>query len=226
MATADYRDSAGLIEIPPSAYTLEGFTEWTYSEAFPEQGRITFVDGRILIDMSPERYESHSKIKAVIYGVLVPFIYEQDLGEFYPDGARFKNESANISNEPDALFASWQTLESGKLTPPPFDVVPEGQHIDLCGSPDWVCEVLSNSSVTKDKKLLLESYHKASIPEYWLIDARGDEIDFQILVWQTDGYVAVNDEDDWNFSPVFDRHFQMTRDLNRVGRWRYHLKIR
>ena len=226
MATADFPKCLGLIEVPPSAYTLEGFTQWTYSENFPERGRITFVNGRIIIDMSPERYETHNKLKSALSRVIDTIIDEEDLGEFYGDGARFKNDDANVSNEPDAMFASWGTLESSKLAPPPPQIVEEGKHIDLYGTPDWVCEVVSDSSVKKDTRTLRHAYHKAGVPEYWLIDARGEEIDFLILVWQENGYVAAEDQDGWRHSPVFDCQFQLTRRRNRVGNWRYELSRR
>lgn len=221
MATADHSVSNELIEVPPTAYTLDGFTKWTYSQDFPDQGKITFVDGRILIDMSPERYESHNKIKAALNAVIYSLVEGNDLGEYYPDGARFKHEQANISNEPDAMFAAWETLENLRLAPPAKDLVAEGKHIDLYGTPDWVCEVLSDSSVNKDTRVLREAYHKAEIPEYWLIDARGEDIDFQVLVWQPDGYESQEQQAGWTFSPVFDHQFKLTREKNRVGTWRY-----
>jgi Uma2 family endonuclease len=37
--------------------------------------------------------------------------------------------------------------------------------MELEGTPDWVLEVVSQSSVAKDTKWLRESYHKAGIPE-------------------------------------------------------------
>ncbi|NOZ40252.1 MAG: Uma2 family endonuclease [Planctomycetes bacterium] len=114
----------------------------------------------------------------------------------------------------------------GEHAPPPLEVVEEGKHIDLYGTPDWVCEVVSDSSVKKDTKRLRQAYHKAGIPEYWLIDARGEEIDFRILVWQEGGYVEAEDIDGWRRSPVFDCQFQLTRSRNRVGNWRYDLSRR
>jgi len=199
------------IYCPPNANTLEGFSDWVYSKDFPEQGRITFINGRIIIDMSPERYETHVKLKGVIYRVIDSIVVAEDLGEFYPDGGRIKNLAGKVSNEPDAVFAKWETLESGKLSPPKKqDQAQDGKHMDLVGTPDWVCEVISDSSVTKDTRALRDAYHKAGISEYWLIDARGEEIDFQILVWHADGYVAAEDHDDWQLSPVFDCQFQLS----------------
>ena len=87
-------------------------------------------------------------------------------------------------------------------------------------------EVLSDSSVTKDTKKLRRAYHKAGIREYWLIDARGNEIDFQILVWRKKGYVAATKEDDWQHSPVFDHAFRLTRRKHPHGGWLYRLESR
>jgi len=225
MATVDYHATFPNFVVPPAAVTLDGFRAWARSDSYPEYGHITFVNGRLIIDMSPERYESHLKLKGTIHRVLDTLVTEEDLGEFYPDGGFFTHDLAGVSNEPDAMFASWETLESDKLTPP-TDLPQDGKHKELVGTPDWVCEVLSDSSVKKDTKDLRGAYHKAGIPEYWLIDARGEEIDFQILVWQTDGYVVAKDQDGWRPSPVFDCEFQLTRKRNRIGNWQYDLKRR
>jgi len=210
------------IRVPPAARELEGFSDWTYSEEFPERGRIAFVNGRLIVDMSPERYESHIKIKETVSRIIGTIVAEGDLGEFYPDGARFKNEVADISSEPDAMLAFWVTLESGKLAPPQ-NRPQDGKHIELVGTPDWVCEIVSDSSVEKDTKLLFEAYHKAGIREYWLIDARGEEIDFRLLVWTSTGYQQAEVHRGWQKSPVFNRQFQLTRSRDRLNRWRYQL---
>ena len=102
----------------------------------------------------------------------------------------------------------------------------EGQYIEIEGAPDWVMEVVSDSSVTKDKKELRGSYHKAGIREYWLIDARGKEIDFQILVWRKKAYAAAPSEGGWQFSPVFGRFFRLTRKRDADGDWLYRLDVR
>ncbi|NOY30063.1 MAG: Uma2 family endonuclease [Planctomycetes bacterium] len=220
--TVGHPDELIGIHVPPAAKTLEGFSDWTYSEGFPERGRITFVNGRLIVDMSPERYETHNKIKTEIDYAIVDLVKKGDLGEFYSDGARFKNDAAGISNEPDAMLALWATLESGKLAPPksrPQD----GKHIDLFGTPDWICEIVSDSSVGKDTEILFEAYHKAGIREYWLVDARGEEIDFQLLVWTPEGYRQAEVHEGWQKSPVFDCQFQLTRSRDRLNRWRYQL---
>ncbi len=225
MATVDYSSAFPAIVVPPTAVTLDGFRAWAHSDSFPECARITFASGRLFIEMSPERYETHLKIKEVISRVLGSLVHELDLGDYYPDGGFITNQPAGVSNEPDAMFASWESLEAGKLAPP-SDGPQDGQHIELVGTPDWVCEIVSDTSVEKDTTVLLEAYHKAGISEYWLIDARSEEISFRLLVWADGGYRAAESREGWQTSPVFDREFQLTRTRDRLDRWRYDLQYR
>ena len=45
-------------DIPASALTsLKGFRAWVASRDYPERGRVTFLDGEVLIDMSPEELD-------------------------------------------------------------------------------------------------------------------------------------------------------------------------
>jgi len=111
----------------------------------------------------------------------------------------------------------WATLESGKLAPPK-NRPQDGKHIDLVGTPDWICEIVGDSSAGKDTKLLFEAYHKAVIREYWLADARGEEIDFRILVWDAEGYQQAEVHEGRQKSPVFDCEFQLTRSRDRLNR--------
>jgi Uma2 family endonuclease len=91
-----------------------------------------------------------------------------------------------------------------------------------------VLEVISESSVTKDKTRLREAYHKAGIPEYWLIDARDDKkLSFQILIRRKNGYAAATpDADGWQRSKVFGRAFRLDRVLDEFGLWDYTLHVR
>lgn len=210
-------------EVPAFAMTLQGFRTWASSEGFPEQGKITFVAGRLLVDMSPERIDLHTKLKGEITYRIRQIVEQADLGDVYPDGVLISNEEADVSNEPDVSFASWETLKSGKLAPP----ADKGdKFIDLVGTPDWVCEIVSDSSLEKDTKFLREAYYKAGIPEYWLIDARGEEIEFSLLVAGKNEYQLAAANEGWRFSPVFDREFHLSRNRDQVNRWQYYLQSR
>jgi len=214
-----------VVEIPHSGMSLDDFRRWVYSDEFPKHGRVTFIEGRIIIDMSPERIDSHNQVKSGINRTLDPLVHELKLGTYYPDGAWVTNDAANLSSEPDAMFASWETLRGGKLalkTKRPQDQ----DSIELVGAPDWVCEIISTSTERYDKKDLVESYHKAGVREYWLIDARRDRLEFQLLVWTPEGFQIAEPRDGWHASTVFGREFQLTRSRNQIGRWDYELRQR
>ena len=124
--------------------------------------------------------------------MIAGFVQREKLGEFYSDRAWIINREAGVSNEPDAAFATWETLKSKKLAPPADRA--DDDRFELIGTPDWICEIVSDSSEKKDYRTLLKAYRSAGIREYWLIDARGEEIEFQLHVWALSGYRAPNRE--------------------------------
>jgi Uma2 family endonuclease len=227
MATAEQIASLMPAIVVPSSsgMTLSGFRRWLYSLDFPKRGRVTFVKGRVIIEMCPEWINSHVIVKGEIYRVISDLVKARNLGEFYACGARMTNEDANVSSEPDSSFASWETLKTGRLAPP-HDRPQDDEHIELVGTPDWVCEIVSDSSVEKDKQHLMQAYHKAGIREYWLIDARWANIEFTILVWEPGGYRSVEPSDGWLNSAVFGCDFRLVRDRDDLGGWDYELQHR
>jgi Uma2 family endonuclease len=94
------------------------------------------------------------------------------------------------------------------------------------GTPDWVLEIVSTSSVRKDTQLLRQRYYQAGIAEYWLIDTRGAAINFQILRHEPAGYVeAPARRGGWRQSQVFARAFRLARRPGRMGLWQYTLHM-
>jgi Uma2 family endonuclease len=73
---------------------------------------------------------------------------------------------------------------------------------------------------------LRELYHRAGISEYWLIDARGEDINFQILVRRAKGYQRATVRDGWWRSQVFNRWFRLVRRRDRMGQWQYRLELK
>lgn len=213
------------VVIPAAALTLAGFRAWAVSDEFPQRGRISFLGTEVFIDMSPEEIETHAKLKVEIGRVLATFVDREDLGEFYGDGVLITHAEAGLSSEPDSSFVTWEDLESGGARSIPRESA-EGQYIEIEGTPSWVLEIVSNSSVVKDTRLLRELYYLAGIPEYWIIDARGPNILFQVLVRGETEYVAVAPRNGWVRSQVFGRRFRLTRTRGRLNRWRYRLEVR
>lgn len=213
------------VTIPASVRDLDSFRNWAHSEEFPQRGTIAYIDGEILIDMSPQEIESHAKVKGDIYLDLGQFVRRQNLGDLLPDQTMVINESAGVSNEPDATFCSWESLRSGRVE---YRERVEGSErlVEVIGSPDMVLEVVSRSSFDKDTKKLAVSYFKAEIDEYWLVDARGDEIDFRILVPGKNSYRKQPvGADGFITSNVFAQRFRLTRHRNPVGGYAYRLEF-
>jgi Uma2 family endonuclease len=211
--------------IPASALSLGGFRTWAKSDDFPERGRISFIYPEIFVDMSPEELQSHGKVKLAITVSIGALVEKHDLGEFYPDRTLVTNEEAGLSTEPDGTFVTWEALESGRVQLIPREGEPE-QFLEVQGTPDWVMEIISNTSVRKDTRRLREAYHRAGVREYWLIDARGEQIRFDILRHTPEGYVTAPGRGGWQRSAIFGRQFRLQRRQGRLGLFRYTLESR
>lgn len=150
------------IRVPADAHTLEGFRRWAISEDFPERGRVSFLDGEIDLDLSSEEIRSYIDPKTELSIVLGSLINRENLGKPFIDGTLLVNEAANVSNEPDFMFCSWETLKSGKVIQAET-FLGCGRVLQLSGSPDLVVEIVSESSLRKDREILPERYWLASL---------------------------------------------------------------
>jgi Uma2 family endonuclease len=214
------------LRIPSSIFTLAGFRAWATSDDSPDHAKVTFVDQQVIIDMSGEEIQAGTIVKTEVMRVIGSLVHKSDLGLLSIDSALVSNEAANVSNIPDGMLVTWESLEAQRVRLVQDESRPD-RYRELVGTPDWVCELVSDSSVGKDTRLLREAYHRAAIPEYWLIDARGDEIDFQILLHQPDGYEpAPRHRGGWQESRVFGRLFRLQRRRGRLGLWRYTLQVK
>jgi Uma2 family endonuclease len=210
--------------IPRSAYTLQGFRAWAASEKFPERGQLTFSHEGLIVDMSPELLESHNYVKTDVGLVLAGLARQKKLGRYIGDRALYSNEVGGFSTEPDALLISGKSLKVGRCTL--VESKRPGLTIEIQGAVDWVLEVVSPTSVNKDKNVLREGYFRAGVAEYWLIDALGEEIDFQILVPGVDGYVPAASQSNWRESPTFGCSFDLTMERDADGFIHYTLHVK
>jgi Uma2 family endonuclease len=217
------RDQSGEFVVPPSAHTLQGFRAWALSEEFPDRCRMTFVGGELIIDMSPEFYETHNLIKTEITSVIYGLVKARRSGHVFSDRYLFSNPAADVSTEPDAMFARSESLRSGRCKL--VRATRPGVGEELVGSPDWVLEILSQSSRRKDLNLLRDAYFKAGIREYWIVDALGEEIDLQVLVATNLDYSTSTGRDGWLSSPTFGCSFRLSREKVQDDFWQYTLQV-
>jgi Uma2 family endonuclease len=145
------------------------------------------------------------------------------LGRYVPDGMLFSNAVANLSAQPDGAFVSYKSLQEGKV------VLVEGAKqgiVELDGEPDMVVEVVSDSSVEKDKKTLPDLYYNAGVLEYWLIDARNETLDFTIFQRGADRFEPMVEHEGWVASKVFGREFRLSQRSDPLGHPEFLLDFR
>jgi Uma2 family endonuclease len=122
----------------------------------------------------------------------------------------------------------WESLDAGSIRKVPSTPPRPGRYVELEGAPDLVVEVVSNSSVGKDRKRLPALYARAGVPELWLVDARGDTPAFEIRSLKAGGYQQVAPDspppDGWTSSPVLGCRFRLQRRMVREGHFVYNLE--
>jgi len=195
-----------VVEVPDWVVDLESFRRWADDDDFPEKGRISYLCGAVWVDLSMEQIFTHTEVKTEINTVLRTMVKVKRWGRYFADGAYLSNVEANVSNQPDGVFLSSESLSTGRVQ------IVEGRaegYVELEGSPDMVLEVVSRSSVGKDNRVLREAYFRAGIREYWLVDARKSPHKFEILRRGRSGFVAVRKRGMWTPSEVFAASFQL-----------------
>ena len=113
--------------------------------------------------------------------------------------------AVGLSCEPDIVFVAFDSLRSDRiryLNP----AENSDKLIEMEGTPDLVVEIVSDSSVTKDLKRLPRLYAEAGIPELWIVDARRDQVRFEI---------RYNEQRDWQSATVDEDRYQLSRILAR-----------
>jgi Uma2 family endonuclease len=211
------------VSVPEWVRSLKSFRRWYHSDEFPESGRIGFVDSQVWVDISKEQLFSHNQVKAEYTRVLAGLAKTTCPGRYMPDGMLLTNIVVGFSWQPDGCFVNLESLQLGRVRLVPG--VKEG-FVELDGTPDMILEVLSASSEQKYTVTLRRLYWEAGIQEYWLVDARGDRLDFTILRHGPRGYVAVRKQAGWIKSEVFGKSFRLVRGTDDLGHPVYTLEVR
>jgi Uma2 family endonuclease len=151
---------------PPSRH-------WIYAdlEHFDESERYEIYDGK-LISVSPSPSLYHQRLLTRLSSLLLPFLQQHPIGEvFYaPLDVVFSEDN---TAQPDLLFISNEN--AGIMKDRVF------------GAPDLAVEILSPSSVTRDRYEKLEQYARFGVKEYWIIDQANRSV--EILTLRDSRYV-------------------------------------
>ncbi len=215
------------LSIPPGDGSLRWFRDWSQSSHFPERGRIDFVQGQIEVDMVPEDFYCHGTLKTHLTGKLAQIIEDENLGDLVSDRSRVSSVDGNVSTEPDIVFISLDAYADGRVLLVPKTSHQPGRFVEIEGAPDLIVEIVSDSSEVKDYQRLPLAYAAAGVREYWLVDARGETLLFQIQDLRGDRLVPVAcDAEGWQHSGVLKRDFRLERIPDEDRPWRFRLHVR
>lgn len=123
--------------------------------ALPDGQRAELIDGEIYMMATPSMM--HQRISSYLHNEIYNYIKSNN-GECEPFAAPFAvflNADDTIYLEPDISVI----CDKNKLTD-------EG----CKGAPDWVIEIVSASSRTRDYYIKLMKYSFAGVREYWIVD--------------------------------------------------------
>jgi Uma2 family endonuclease len=209
------------VRMPNAVLDLEAFRQWARSEAFPDAGRICYLNGEVWVDMSKEQF-THNQINGEVTAVLTR-LAKRSRGRFLPDGYLLTNPQANLSTNPDGIYVSEQCLRTREVQ---FVEGADEGLVELEGAPDMVLEIVSPSSVEKDTITLFELYARAGIREYWLINPLGERLAFSIFRHTSKGYVRRPKEGGWCRSTVLRKQFRLTQRVDSLGYPEFTLSVR
>ncbi len=215
------------LAIPAGIDSLAQFRRWAFSDRFPTAGRIDYVQDAIEIDMSPEDLFNHNFPKTELTSVLHHWVKQHRLGWVFSDRSRVYCAKAGLSVEPDAVFVSQASVDSGRVKFRPSKSKSENGMIEIVGPPDVVVEFVSDSSVQKDTVVLPERYFTAGVSEYWLVDGRGRNLRFDIYARGEEAFVStVPDAEGFRESTAVQARLRLTRKRTRKPMWDYSLEMR
>lgn len=213
------------VRIPGRIEDLDAFRRWTWSDEFPEHGRIDWIGGVMEVDMSPEGANGHGGPKGEAAYLLSALVRHTGRGFVFIDSMRHVDEGADLSVEPDVLVVLVETLERGRARL--IRCERDGDVVEIAGAADLVVEVVSRGSKTKDTKTLPPRYYRAGVGEYWLVDALGEECRLEIRIRGPDGFVDVPaDADGFRRSPLLGLALRLVRLPEVAGLLSYRLETR
>ena len=127
----------------------EAFYDW-----IDENTKAEFINGNIVVH-SPAK-EKHTLIRERLSTLLNIYVELNELGAIRGEKAMI--HLVRNSYEPDICFCN--KIKAADFNP----------EMSLYPAPDWVAEILSKKTKTKDRGIKFDDYALNGIAEYWIID--------------------------------------------------------
>ncbi len=140
-----------------SAPLRMSYDEWQVWYELDDLNRGEWVKGEVILLMPP--LVIHLRIAGLLYGLMMFYAHHKQLGEVFADGAELWLPQSQAARLPDICFISRRHAD--RLSTHRLE-----------GYADLVVEVVSNDSVTRDRRQKFAEYQAAGIPEYWIVDSR------------------------------------------------------
>ena len=125
--------------------------------ALPEGVRAELIDGQIYYMSPPNR--RHQEISGELSRLIGNYI-------------KSKNGLCKVYAAPFAVFLN---ADDKTYVEPDISVICDKSKLTdrgCVGSPDWIIEIVSPSSVKHDYTIKAGLYNRAGVREYWIVDAR------------------------------------------------------
>ena len=132
-----------------TTYTIED----TY--ALPDGERAELIDGKIYYMAPPSK--THQRISGGLYQTIANYIDD-------------KGGKCEIYAAPFAVFLNEDDIN---YVEPDISVICDPSKLDekgCHGAPDWIIEIVSTSSKSRDYMTKLFKYRMAGVREYWIVD--------------------------------------------------------
>lgn len=148
--------------VVPERITMNDFRAMEFDDT--DSFYYELINGELVAKSAPSPL--HQRISRNIFRALDNFVVSNNLGEvLYAPIDVFLDEYN--ATQPDVLFLS---REKQHL------VTPDGVQV----SPDLVVEIISPSSMKRDRGDKMKLYERCGIGEYWLVDARTRSVEVYV----------------------------------------------
>ncbi len=147
-------DAYVFIDRLQAALELEKVTRQHFYEIVDENKKMEFINGEIFFHSPVKLW--HNRATGYLYQMLDAYTRRQKLGH-----VGFEKLLISLTRndyEPDVCF--WGTEKSQEFKPDQMQFP----------APDFVAEVLSNSTAANDRGIKYQDYESHGVQEYWIID--------------------------------------------------------
>ncbi len=145
---------------------------WTYTDfqELDDEHIYEILKGELT--MAPAPSLGHQKVSRDLFSILWGHVQDQKMGEVYYAPVDVKLDDTNIF-QPDLVFVAAKNAHLLKKA-------------GIFGAPDVVIEIISPTSLQRDKYDKKEMCRRFDVKEFWLVDPANQAI--EIFVLQDDDY--------------------------------------